>query len=301
MKRLSIICTFGVLALTTACGPEPEPSLDQAKVVANHSSVRQRNSSTSRTVMTLEPDDKVEILERKENWYRVRFGDVVGWMEESTIVTNATLGRIQEMVTASQGQASQNTGTLREDANFRIEPGRETSIIRRLAAGTTVEVIDRQTTPRPGSEHSLDMWLKVRPSPTEVGWVLASFIEFDVPDEIAQYTEGYTYSAVKPLNQVQDSLAGSINWYVVAERSPGLSPTMDFDGIRVFTWNQRRHRYETAYRVKELRGVYPLVVGQDGANPTFQFKELSEDGQSTVIRTFVMNGVIVRETKPAIS
>jgi hypothetical protein len=246
--------------------------------------------------MTLEPGDKVDIIERQENWYRIRLGNVSGWMEESTIVTNETLGRIQDMVAESQGQAPQNTGALREDANFRIDPGRSTAVIRRLSAGTTVEVIERQTMPRPGSETALDMWLKVRPSPTEVGWVLANFVEFDVPDEIEQYTEGYTYTAVKALNRVQDTLAGPINWYVVAERSPGLNPSLDFNGIRVFTWNLRRHRYETAFRMKDVRGVYPLVVGQEGSNPTFQVHELTEEGR-TITRNFVMNGVIVRETK----
>src|SRR5262249_42874567 len=162
--------------------------------------------------------------------------------------------RIQEMVNASQGQASQNTATLGDDANLRIEPGRNTSIIRKLPAGAKVEVIERQTTPKPGSDRAVDAWLKVRPSPTEVGWVIASLVQFDVPEEIAQYTEGYTYSAVKKINQVQDSLAGPINWYLIGERSPNLDPSLDFDGIRVFTWNMKKHRYETAFRTRGLRG-----------------------------------------------
>lgn len=296
MKRALILAA--VLLSASSCAPEPEAVLDHATVVANHASVRQRNLSTSRTLETLDPGDRVEILERQDNWYRIRYeGRLVGWMEESTIVTNTTQNRIKEMVAQSQGLSPQNTGVLREDANFRIEPGRQTPVIRKLSAGTKVEILDRQSLPRPGSDRFLDTWLKVRPSPVEIGWIIGSLLDFDVPADISQYTEGYVYTAVQKINQVQDPIAGPINWFVVGERSPGLSSTLDFDGIRVFTWNMKRHRYETAFRTRDLRGVYPLEVGQDGGNPTFRIFELGQDGDTKIPREFVMNGVVVREIK----
>ncbi len=286
------------LLLVTSCSPKPEPILDQATVVAKNASLRQRSSSTSRTLRTLDPGDRVEVLERQNNWYRVRYGpDVQGWMEESTVVTNATRERIRTLVSASQDQLAQNTGVLREEANFRIEPGRTSSIIRRLDSGSKVEVLDRVTTPRPGSDSSSDVWLKVRPSPKEVGWVIGNLVEFDIPADVAPYSESYTYSAVKTLNQVQDPLAGPVNWYVVGERRPGLDPHLDFQGIRVFTWNQKKHRYETAFRLKGLRGIYPLEAGQEAGKPTFRVYQLLPDGSGKSAREFVMNGVIVREKK----
>jgi hypothetical protein len=212
-------------------------------------------------------------------------------MEESTVVTNETVARIRDVAVQSQNQAPQNTGVLRDEANFRVEPGRSTAVIRRLETGTMFEVLDRVTQERPGFPGSYDAWLKIRTTPTEVGWVLATLVEFDVPDDIAQYTEGYTYTAVQSINRVQDSLAGTIQWYVVGERSPGLDARLDFDGIRVFTWNLRKHRYETAYRLKKLRGVYPIEVNQAGGNPTFRIHEAEKPP-----RDFVMYGVIVRET-----
>jgi SH3-like domain-containing protein len=284
--------------LLTSCAPEPEPILDQAIVVARNASVRLKNSSTSRTLDTLDPGDRVDVLQRQDNWYRIRHGNnLEGWMEESTVVTNATKNRIQQLVSASQSQEAQNTAVLREEANFRIEPGRTTPIIRKLEPATRVEVLDRVTTARPGSDTSFDVWIKVRPSPTEVGWVFASLVDFDVPVDVAQYTEGYTYAAVKKINRVQDTLAGPINWYVIGERRPGLNPNLDFEGIRVFTWNMRKHRYETAFRSRGIRGVYPIEIGQDGANPTFRFYELSEDGSTKTPHDYVMYGVIVREKK----
>jgi hypothetical protein len=127
--------------------------------------------------------------------------------------------------------------------------------------------------------------------------VLSSLIQFDVPPEVSQYTEDYTYSAVKPLNQVQDSIAGPIKWYVVGERKPGMDPNLDYQGIRVFTWNNGKHRYETAFRLRGLRGVYPLEVGQDAGRPTFRIFELAEDGKAQIPRNFVMNGVVVSEIR----
>src|SRR5215510_7546208 len=100
MKFPLALLAFFIL---TSCGPsKSEPILDEATVVAKNSSLRLKNSSTSRTLKVLDPGDKVEVLERQENWYRVRYGtDVQGWMEESTLITNDTKKRIQELVASS--------------------------------------------------------------------------------------------------------------------------------------------------------------------------------------------------------
>ena len=286
------------LLLLTSCAPPPEPILDHATVVAKNASVRMRNSSTSRTLRTLDSGDKVEVLERQENWYRIRYNDELqGWMAESTVVTNQMLNRIHEMAVASQNQAPQNTAVLRDGGNLRIEPGRSTTVIRKMDRGARVEVLERSTNPRPGSESSFDVWFKVRTAPTEVGWLYSGLLEFDIPMDIAEYSEDRIYAAVKRINRVQDSLAGPIDWYVIGEKRAGADPHIDFDGIRVFTWNLKKHRYETAFRKNDLRGVYPLEVGQDQGNPAFRIYEANDDLATKVPRDFVMYGVIVREKK----
>ena len=295
---MKVFFTLLLVVLLTSCAPKPAPVLDHATVIAKNASLRLKNSSTSRTLRVLDTGDKVDVLERQENWYRVRYGaDVEGWMEESTVLTNGTKNRIQGLVASSQNQEPQNTAVLKQAANFRIEPGRSTAIIRRLQSGTKLEVLERATLPRPGSPSSHDVWLKVRPSPTEIGWVLSGAIEFNIPSDIAQYSEEYTYATVKVINRVHDPVAGEINWYVVGERRPSHDPNVDFEGIRVFTWNMKRHRYETAFRVKGLRGVYPLEIGQDGVNPMFRVYELDEDGTTKTPHEYVMYGVIVRVKK----
>src|SRR5690242_17379541 len=190
--------------LLTSCAPKPEPVLDHATVIAKNSSMRLKNSSTSRTVRVMEVGEKVEVLEQQENWYRVKLGtDYQGWMEASTIVTNDMKQRIQKLAAESQNLAPQNTAVLKQDANLRLEPGRTAAIIRRIDSGKKVEVLDRVTKPRPNTDSSRDMWVKIRSAPTEVGWVLAGSLEFDIPNEISQYSEDYIYAAVKTINRVQ--------------------------------------------------------------------------------------------------
>ena len=295
MIKAALILVLTSSIVLSGCGPKKEPAKEQATVVAKHASVRMKNSATSRTLTTLEPDTKIDVLERQGNWYRIRTGDTQGWMEETTLLTDAMASQLQAMVNDAKKQEAQNTALLRDDANLRLEPGRNTKIMRRLAAESKVEILERKTLPRPNA--SPDVWIKVRVSPTEVGWLLGGVLDYEAPAGIGGFMEGSNYSAIKPLNTVEDSEVGPIIWYVVGERRPGAPPEVAFDGIRVFTWNLKKHRYETAYRIKGLRGAYPLVVGKDGANPMFQFSEMAEDGSLKPVRKFVMNGVIVKEVK----
>jgi hypothetical protein len=295
---LTLVLAFFVVI--SGCGPKKEPAKEHATVVAKHASVRMKNSATSRTLETLEPDTKLEILEKQGNWYRIRSGETQGWMEETTLLTDAMASQLQSMVAEAKKQEVQNTALVRDDANLRLEPGRNTKIMRRLAAESKVEILERKTLPRLNSSPPApDVWIKVRVSPTEVGWLLGNVLDYDAPAAIGGFMEGSNYSAIKPLNTVEDSEQGPIIWYVVGERRPGAPPEVAFDGIRVFTWNLKKHRYETAYRIKGLRGAYPLVVGKEGGNPTFQFSEMTDDGSLKPVRKFVMNGVIVKEAKEA--
>src|SRR5438552_4163183 len=147
---MKVVVTLLFVSLLISCAPKPEPVLDEATVVAKNASLRMKNSSTSRTLRVLDTGDKVDVLERQENWYRVRYGpDVQGWMEESTVVTNDMKGRIQQLVAASQNQEPQNTAVFKQAANMRLEPGRATPIIRKYEAGKKVEILGRVTLPRP--------------------------------------------------------------------------------------------------------------------------------------------------------
>ena len=72
----------------------------------------------------------------------------------------------------------------------------------------------------------------------------------------------------------------------------------DFNQARVFTWNVRKHRYETAYRERKLNGVLPVTVseedfGKEGKLPTFTLR-VKDDAGNVVERKYKMNTPIVR-------
>ena len=110
-----------------------------------------------------------------------------------------------------------------------------------------------------------DWWL-VRDGSGRIGWVLARRLDVDVPDEVVQYSEGQRIVGAYLLEKVDDPGAtakfpdGTVPDYVAV-----LSPykdglPYDFDQIRVFAWNVKKHRYEGAYRKRDIAGYLPVSV-----------------------------------------
>ena len=71
----------------------------------------------------------------------------------------------------------------------------------------------------------------------------------------------------------------------------------DFTQIRVFTWNVKKHRYETAYRERNLNGILPLTVthetfDKEGDLPVFIVREKDDTG-ATVERKYKLNTPLV--------
>jgi len=72
----------------------------------------------------------------------------------------------------------------------------------------------------------------------------------------------------------------------------------DFDQIRVFTWNVRKHRYETAYREHGLNGVLPVTMttenfDKEGMLPAFILR-VKGDAGNLKERKYKLNTPIVR-------
>ena len=147
----------------------------------------------------------------------------------------------------------------------------------------------------------MEDWYLVRNSSGQVGWVLMRMIDLDVPLDIAQYAEGQRIMGYFVLNTVQETIddqAKEEPQYLVLLNEPKDGLPYDYNQIRVFTRNRNKHRYETAYRERNMEGYLPVTTGhqlfdKEGDLPTFTIRKKNDDGQ-IVDATYKMNGPIVR-------
>ena len=133
-----------------------------------------------------------------------------------------------------------------------------------------------------------DWWL-VRDSQGRSGWLLGSRIDVDVPDEIGVYAEGQRIVGAYVLAKINDP-DSTVPDHQVPEYVTFLSPpksglAYDFDQVRVFTWSVKRHRYETAFRLRPIQGYLPVkITSQPAANgslPVFSFQIANGDNLAT--------------------
>jgi hypothetical protein len=121
-------------------------------------------------------------------------------------------------------------------------------------------------------------------------------IDLDVPLDVAQYAEGQRIIAFFVLNEAQDG-DKKVPQYLTVLTEPKDGLPFDFNQIRVFTWNVRRHRYETAYR-ERMEGVLPVSLGQEnfdkeGTLPVFTLRVQDDNGNISE-RKYKLNTPIVR-------
>jgi SH3-like domain-containing protein len=141
-------------------------------------------------------------------------------------------------------------------------------------------------TPLPPPPPPLEDWWLIRDSQGRAGWLLASRLDVDVPDEIASYAEGQRYVGAYVFNKISDPEAATpdhmVPQYVTILAPPGSGLPFDFDQVRVYTWSVKHHRYETAFRVHPIEGYLPVRVtqGSNGA-PTFSFQIASGPSLTT--------------------
>jgi SH3-like domain-containing protein len=290
-------------------------------VSAAQAGLRDQVSTVYNRVGTVKNGERVEVLEREKRFSRVRTATgIEGWIEQRYLVDQRTYNGLQKLTQDNLNDPVQAPAVLRNETNLHLSPGRETEHLYQLAAGAKVAILKRATaekqtglTPVPANSTkafhgkssaspTLEDWWLVRDAENRVGWVLARMVDVDVPLDIAQYAEGQRFVAFFVLNQVQDpGKEGSdknVSQYLCAISEPHDGLPYDFDQIRVFTWNVKKHRYETAYREHALSGVLPITVTTDnfdkeGTLPVF-ILSVKDDSGNISQRKYKLNTPIVR-------
>jgi len=171
-----------------------------------------------------------------------------------------------------------------------------------------------------------DWWL-VRDSKGNTGWMLSRMMDVDAPDTLTRYSEGQRMVGAYVLATVHDPEAEQEN-KDIPEYVTVLSPykaglPYDFDQVRVFIWNIKKHRYETGYRDRNIQGYLPVEVkvATDPYSksptaavpaPTFSYRVLSDDAGpvipdpvtgmmvpgKTILKTYRLEGNLVRRLLP---
>src|SRR5579872_6069253 len=267
-----------VLALASfvsfqACGRGRHHVLEVAYVSAPQAALRDQVAAIYNRVGNVKNGERVEIVDREKRFARVRTASgIEGWIEQRYLADQKTFDGFQKLTRDNLNDPVQAPGVLRNETNLHITPGRESEHLYQLASGAKVAILKRATaekqaatapaarliSAKTGSKAPngplLEDWWLVRDDQNRVGWVLARMVDIDVPLEIAQYAEGQRFVAFFALDQVQDG-DKKVRQYVCLLTEPHDGLPYDYDQVRVFTWNIRKHRYETAYREHGLNGI----------------------------------------------
>jgi len=300
--------------LTSACG-RGRKVLEIAYVSAPQVYLRDHVAAVYNKTGVVKNGDRVQVLERERRFVRVRTDSgAEGWLEQRYLVSQEVYESFQKLASQAKDDPIQATGTTRNDTNLHVEPGRETEHLYLLEQGTKVSILKRATAektlpgglPRPASQNqkaesppsaaAMEDWWLIRDPQGHVGWVLERMVDLDVPLEIAQYAEGQRIVAFFVLDEVTDG-DKKVPQYLVALTEPKDGMPFDYNQVRVFTWNVKRHRYETAYR-ERLNGVLPVVISQEsfdkeGMLPVFVLR-VQDDAGNVAERKYKLNTPIVR-------
>jgi hypothetical protein len=257
--------------------------------------------------------DRVDVLGRRNDAVKVRTAaGAVGWIDSSKLMEPALWQRSIKLLEQARAMPAQARGRTKVATNLRAEPGRTAPRLYQFGRGVPVEVVGRgvadwvQVTDEkePAAECEAtkkEDWFLVRGLATRppgetaartaetstttqpgdstipiAGWVVARFVDLDLPDPVR---EGTSSANVRPmawfeLNRASDP-SGDKPQYLVAGARGAEGQPCDFTTLRVYTWNIKRSRYETAYIENNLCGQMPirLMKGPKG-EPMFRFREM---------------------------
>ncbi len=227
----------------------------------------------------------------------------IGWIDEKAVATEAVQKEFDQLGEAHSKDSAVASGVVRDDVYLHSKPGRDTDKLFRLDEGEKLKLLARASTlkpvppgtvitaAKPAAEANaiangkkgakipaaepatppeppaMEDWWLVRDSHSHTGWMLSRMLDVDVPDSVAKYAENQRIVGAYVLNMVNDpEIEGAIkdvpNYVCVLSPFKAGLP-YDFNQLRVFYWNTKKHRYEGANRDRNILGYLPVKIGVD--------------------------------------
>ncbi len=228
-----------------------------------------------------------------EHLYQLKDGEKVEILKRATAEKNPPKAPAipKPAATNAKPGSSQKPGST----PAATQPPKATPPAAPAAAPKTNAAAAKEQPPPP--KPIMEDWYLVRTSSGHVGWVLLRMVDLDIPLDVAQYAEGQRIVGYFVLNTVDEDGTQQPQ-YLVLLNEPKDGLVWDYNQIRVFTRNRAKHRYETAYRERNLEGYLPVKVGhqdfgKEGDLPIFTIRKMNDDGQIVEV-TYKLNGPIVK-------
>lgn len=280
--------------------------------------------------------DHVDVLARRNENAKVRTATgVIGWVDGRYLMEPELWQRSNKLLKQAAAIPLQGRGRTKVPTNLRVEPGRNEPRVYQFTRNTPVEIVGRATADwvqvadekesgGEPAETKKEDWFLVRGTATRppgegvvrnsaittttqpgdqtipiAGWVVARFVALDLPDQVREGSESANIRVMGwfELNRVADGEGEHPQYLVAGAHGPEGSPC-DFTNLRVYTWNGRKSRYETAFIENNLCGAFPVRMGKDAkAEPEFRFQlmDKKEERVYRLIQTVVRR---VREEGP---
>jgi hypothetical protein len=127
------------------------------------------------------------------------------------------------------------------------------------------------------------------------GWIIGRFVELDLPDAVKEGTSSANVRAVAwfELNKSSEASGSKPQYLVAGTRGPDWQPC-DFTNVRVYTWNIKKMRYETAFIENNLCGQLPIRLGTSPkSEPEFRFRTKGDNEE----RVYRLMQTVVRRIR----
>ncbi len=287
-RALLLLTLAPVLCGLTACSSfRHKPAANFVYVNAKQAHLNDRVAAVSNRTATVTNGERLKIVQHGHNYLQVKTDSgAVGWIKEKETAPAKIAAEFDTLKQVHAADPVIATAVVRDEVSMHIAAGRETEKLYLLEEGDKLKLLERATLPKPlppGAAKTptantsatsaapalppvvMEDWWLVRDAQGRTGWVFSHMMDVDSPDAITAYAESQRLVSAAILTTVNDPGADAadknIPVYVVAYASYKTGLPYDFNQVRVFTWNKNKHRYETAYRERNIEGFLPFVTG----------------------------------------